>query len=131
MQIKGGKQLQERYRKAMQQLPVYTSAALLDAGNHIINESKKLTPVDTGNLRVNQSARLIDKQTVLLEVKSEYALYVHENLEQKLKGQKRPHPKKGEYWETGEPRFLAKAMQRNFKAVMQKLTKSTKETLEK
>lgn len=103
---------------------------LLRAGLYIEGEAKKLAPVDTGNLRASGYSRMAPDGGLGVEVgfSAHYALPVHENLEQKLKGEPRAHfgqtragvefgggSGKGRYWDSGEPKFLEKPLTRHQK----------------
>lgn len=102
--------------------------AFWEAGANIIRASMKKVPVDTGNLRGSAYVRSASKTEIPeggytgggqmptdslpaigVEVGyyADYALPVHENVEQKLKGQTRSGGSgKGSYWDSGEPKFL-------------------------
>ena len=51
-----------------------------------------------------------------------YALYVHENMEQKLKGQPRPSGL-GTYWNPGGPKFLERAVNEKAKDVLDEVAR--------
>ena len=56
---------------------------------------------------------------------SEYAAFVHEKVEEKLRGQKRPSGL-GVYWGKGESQFLLKAMMQNKKEMLIEIAKRAK-----
>jgi hypothetical protein len=88
-----------------------TIGGLLGAGMIVLGEAQKRVPVEYGNLRasgyVHRSAA--NAKAVDVGFTAAYAFYVHENLEQKLKGL----PRKsgiGVYWgPRGQPKFLTAA----------------------
>lgn len=76
-------------------------------------EAQRRVPVHKGNLRASAYTRKAQTNPKAVEVgfTAAYAIYVHENLEQKLKGKPRPDGT-GVYWgPNGEPQFLTKAIQ--------------------
>lgn len=83
---------------------------LMAAGLYVQGEAQKLAPVDTGNLRASAYTRKAG-EAVEIGFTAAYAIFVHENLQQKLKGEpRRSGTKKGTYWESGEPKFLEKPL---------------------
>lgn len=136
VKVEGMKYALEKLDAEVQSIQGATQAAFWEGGLLIINQSLKLTPVDTSNLR--GSAYIRNAETSLRPAPSNtgvdgsipgdalpaigveigyhanYAAYVHENVEQKLQGEKRTSGTgKGEYWGTGEPKFLEKVVMRN------------------
>lgn len=93
-----------------EQIQQLVAPALLETALNVVARSKELTPVDTGNLRAKQEAKIVEPMAVRIRIGANYAMFVHENLEQKLKGKPRPNPHKGNYWDTGGPKFLEKAL---------------------
>lgn len=113
--------------------------ALTKIGLKIKGDSVRLTPVDTGNLRASAYIEVQGAESVRVGYTSAYAPFVHEMVEQKLKGQPRGDfgktgdgeafgggSGKGAYWDTGEPKFLEKAMKNNRRFVLQTLAKALK-----
>jgi hypothetical protein len=87
-------------------------AGLVAAGAYIKRESVKLAPVDTGNLR-GSSFMNTQPSSVEIGFGALYASFVHENVEMKLKGLARTSGSgKGRYWDSGEPKFLEKVINR-------------------
>lgn len=79
-------------------VPIALSAAgvLLQAG------SQKVVPVDLGPLKASAFTRRTGigfASSVRVGYTSAYAPFVHEKVDMKLKGQKRPAPSKGRYWD--------------------------------
>jgi len=89
-----------------------TMAGLLAGGLTIQGEAQKKVPVEYGNLRGSAYTRKAQDGSLAVEVgfTAEYAWYVHENMEQKLKGQPRPSGL-GVYWgPAGGPKYLDRAV---------------------
>ena len=79
--------------------------------------SQLLVPVDTGNLKNSAFTRAEGvglSTVVLVGYTAKYALYVHESIEMKLKGQRRAgQPYHGNYWDPagrGQAQFLVDPM---------------------
>jgi hypothetical protein len=89
---------------------------LTRAALYLQGASQKLTPVDTGNLRASAFTRVTGdglKAKAKVGYTAMYALFVHENVEMKLKGQPRPAPHKGSYWDPqgrAQSKFLEQPM---------------------
>lgn len=100
----------------------------LMAGGFIIQaDSQKHTPRETGTLVNTAYTEPIQPNLVEIGYKSEYAPYVHENVEQKLKGQPRPSGL-GKYWgpPPAEPKFLQNAAVRKRKAAVNAIARRAK-----
>lgn len=85
---------------------------LLAAGFILERVSNKIVPIEHGFLRNSSFTRKAQNNRKAVEVgySAKYAVYVHENLEQKLKGKRRPSGL-GVYWgPKGEPQFLLKSI---------------------
>lgn len=98
---------------------------LLEAGLKIEAASNKRAPRDLGNLVGSSYARKAQDGSLSVEVgyTAEYAVYVHENLEMKLKGEPRASGR-GVYWgPKGESKFLEKTVRENEKAIVQIIQK--------
>lgn len=88
-----------------------TITGLMIGGLIIQRESQRRVPVEYGNLRASAYTRraLTDETAVEVGYTASYALDVHENLEQHLKGIPRPSGI-GVYWgPAGQPKFLESA----------------------
>ncbi len=88
-----------------------TTAGLFAAGLVVQAESQRRVPVEYGVLRASAYTRLSieDPNSVEVGYTASYALSVHENMEQTLKGQPRPSGI-GVYWGPhGQPKFLESA----------------------
>lgn len=86
-----------------------TLAGLMAAGLHLQRKSMEAVPVEYGNLRASAYTRKSGDLSVEVGYHAAYAVYVHENLEQRLRGQPRPS-KLGTYWNPGGPKFLERPM---------------------
>lgn len=88
-------------------------AGLMAAGLLVQRRSQQKVPVQYGKLRASAYTRKETEDSVVVGYSAVYARRVHENLEQKLKGQ----PRKsgiGVYWgPEGEPKYLEKAFRRS------------------
>lgn len=84
-----------------------TPAGLLAAGLHLLSKSQPLVPVEYEKLKASGYAQYADqkKMTVNIGYSAAYAIYVHENTEEKLRGIKRPSGL-GTYWNPGGSKFL-------------------------
>ena len=88
---------------------------LLEAGLKIEAASNNRAPRDLGNLVGSSYTRKAQDGSLSVEVgyTAEYAVYVHENLEMKLKGEPRASGR-GVYWgPKGESKFLEKTIREN------------------
>lgn len=95
-------------------------AGLMAGGLIIQGDSQKRVPVEYGNLRGSAYTRKAQDRSQAVEVgyTASYAVFVHENMEQKLAGQERPSGL-GVYWgPKGEPKFLEKAVREKADAVV-------------
>lgn len=96
-------------------------AGLFAGGLIIQRESQKNTPVEYNVLR---ASAFTNKKPKGVEVGygAEYAIYVHENMEQTLKGEPRESGL-GTYWNPGGPKFLEKAVNENAGEVFEQVRK--------
>jgi hypothetical protein len=112
-------------------IPKMTEAA--HAGIHegvliIQGKAQKNAPFEYGDL---VRSAYTNKIAMGAEVGFEaaYALYVHENMEQKLRGEPRPSGF-GTYWNPGGPKFLERAVNEHagdvVKAVVRRVSEATK-----
>jgi hypothetical protein len=89
-----------------------TQAGMLAAGLKVQRLSQQRVPVDTGNLRASAYTQKSPDAQLAVEVgyTATYAVFVHENMEQKLKGKPRASGR-GVYWGPhGQPKFLESAL---------------------
>lgn len=105
---------------------------LYEAGLKIQRSAQERTPVDTGNLRASAYTRRNLTGGIGVEVgyTASYAASVHES-SGTLKGQSRADfgstragvgfgggTGKGAYWDSGEPKFLQRAIEENLDAIV-------------
>jgi len=114
--VKGLDTVIKNLNKEINGLRQRTYSGLLAGGAFLEGAAKKKTPLVTGNLRASGYHRGLQKNPPAVEIgfSAAYAVFVHENLEQKLKG--KPRPKSaggGTYWDKGEPKFLENALLEN------------------
>lgn len=87
-----------------------TIGGLMAGGLIVEAESNRNVPVEHGNLHGSSYTQKAPAGGLSVEVGYEatYAPFVHENLEQKLKGRPRPSGL-GTFWNPGGPKFLENA----------------------
>lgn len=98
-----------------------STAGLLAGGLMIQGEAQRRVPREYGNLVGSAYTRKAQDDPNAVEVgfTAEYAVWVHENREAKLKGEERPSGL-GVYWgPKGEPGFLANAVSAKMRAVVE------------
>jgi hypothetical protein len=109
-----------------------TLAGLLEAGLIIQRDAQLHVPVDVGNLKASAYTReathsRADRPAVEVGFTAAYAVFVHENLEMKLKGQERTSGSgKGRYWDPqgrAGPKFLQNSVNRNRGKVLRAVQK--------
>jgi len=102
------RKVMERLNKQIAGVKGRTTAGLMAGGLIVERQAKIYTPREYGNLVGSAFTRKAIDGTDSVEVgfSAAYAVYVHENLQQKLKGEPRPSGL-GVYWgPNGRPRFL-------------------------
>lgn len=141
--------------KAVKRTKDKAQAGLWEAGLKVLALAMKLAPADTGNLRASGYIRSamgtvrpdaagyraepgdetgtdrVPEIGIELGFSARYSLAVHENVEQKLKGEPRADfgstragvrfgggTGKGTYWDTGEPKFLEGPILRNWRNII-------------
>lgn len=84
---------------------------LLLAGNYLLSKSQPQVPVEYGPLKASGFARKhpTKKMSVQVGYRQAYALWVHENTEEKLRGQPRPSGL-GTYWNPGNSKYLERPL---------------------
>lgn len=111
VEVKGVRQVQQNLNKEIAAIKGRTVGGLLAAGLIIQADAQRRVPVEYGKLRQFAFTRKAQNNPQAVEVgfSADYAVYVHENLQQKLKGKPRPSGL-GVYWgPQGEPKFLERA----------------------
>lgn len=110
--VKGVDKALNGLNKELRKIEGKTIAGLMAGGLIIQGEAQKRVPVEYGNLRGSAYTRKSRTNAKKVEVgfSAAYALFIHENMEQKLKGEARPSGL-GVYWgPNGQPKFLESAM---------------------
>ena len=121
VRVEGMEKVVKNLNKEIKGIKNRSIDGLLAAALIAQRESDKRVPVETGVLRASSFVRKTpeDDMSVELGYSANYALFVHENLEMKLKGQDRPSGL-GKYWgPKGEAKFLENSL-RDKKADMLK-----------
>jgi len=105
---------------------------LLAAAFVVLADSQKRVPVEFGNLRASGFARRHPTRDMVAEAGygAAYAFFVHEKIEEKLRGQPRPSGL-GTYWNPGESKFLEKALAAKKRDVLKTIRRYAKRELEK
>lgn len=116
LRVEGVEELNRELRRIAREAPEAVAAGCY-AGALVIQEAaQNLTPVERGNLQGSAFTNRIEGGAET-GFSAEYALHVHENMEQKLKGQPRPSGL-GTYWNPGGPKFLERAVNENTQRVV-------------
>jgi len=108
VKIEGMDDLNRALRELAPEVTKEARAGIFAGALIIQAESQKNTPVEYGNLRGSAYTNKLP-QGAEVGYSAAYAIYVHENMEQKLKGQPRPSGL-GTYWNPGGPKFLERAV---------------------
>lgn len=140
-EIEGMDELNKALADLVPEVNEAAMAGMFAGGLIIQGESQKGVPVEYGNLRAsaytampgnltrvdesgldaseNRPDPTIPAGSKFVEVghTANYAIYVHENMEQTLKGEPRPSGL-GTYWNPGGPKFLEKAVNENAREVL-------------
>lgn len=110
-------------------------AGLLAAGLLVQRDAQLHVPVDTGNLKASAYTRKkpdapANRPAVEVGFTAAYAVFVHENMEQTLKGQPRTSGSgKGRYWDPqgrAGPKFLQNAVANNQRIILDTIAKHAK-----
>lgn len=127
--VKGLDKVLKNLNSRIDAIPEKSMKGLLTGVLIVQRDAQKHVPVEYGVLRQSAFTRRArnDKTVKAVEVgfTAAYAAFVHENLEQKLKGKPRPSGK-GVYWgPQGEPRFLANAVVRNEDEIVRRVAEAS------
>jgi len=115
--ITGVKEILENIKEHRERLGQGFSRGVRIAGLRLQRESQRLVPVNFGVLKASAFTRAEGEglgTEVNVGYTAAYAIYVHENVEMKLKGQPRPGGK-GRYWDPqgrGQSKFLEEPARR-------------------
>ncbi|MCW5678454.1 MAG: hypothetical protein KIT65_10970 [Xanthobacteraceae bacterium] len=120
-QVTGIEQTLANLNKEIKGVKGRTMGGLLAAGlKDVQRPSQKKVPVEYNKLRASAYTKKAQDGELAVDVgySAAYALFVHENLEQKLKGKPRPSGL-GVYWgPDGEPKFLERTVTENQDAIV-------------
>lgn len=111
--MEGLEKVLENLNKEVAAIEGRTMKGLLEGGLIVQGESQRRVPVEYGKMRASAYTRRAKDAEGAVEVgySAAYAVWVHENLEQKLKGEPRPSGL-GKYWgPNGQPKFLQTALE--------------------
>ena len=121
VKVEGVDKVMASLNKEIKGIEGRTMGGLLAAGlKDVQAPSQKRVPVEYGNLRGSAFTRKAQDGTLAAEVGygAASALFIHENLEQKLKGKPRQSGL-GVYWgPQGEPKFLERTVSENQDAIV-------------
>lgn len=111
VEVEGLDDLNRQLRALAKESPRAVERAAFAGGLKIQGYAQENVPVEYGNL---QGSAYTQRIPLGAEVgfSAEYAIYVHENMEQTLKGEPRPSGL-GTYWNPGGPKFLERAVNEN------------------
>lgn len=126
--IKGMENVLDNLNNEIKKMNSKPIKGLLKGGLIVEREANKRVPIETGVLRASSYTRKSqdNKQTVVVGYSSAYAIFVHENLEMKLKGKPRPSGL-GVYWgPKGEAKFLENALMHRTDDVLNAVRESAK-----
>jgi hypothetical protein len=126
MTIKGLDKVMTNLNKEIAGIEKRTMGGLLAAGlGHVQAPSQKKVPVEHGNLRGSAFTRKAQDGSLAVEVgfSAAQAVFIHENMEQKLKGEPRPSGL-GNYWgPNGQPKFLESTVTENSDKIVETVAK--------
>lgn len=108
IEVEGFDELNRRLAEISEKSPEAAEAGAYAGGLVVQRASQEETPVEYGNLRASAYTHKIPGGAEV-GYTSEYALFVHENMEQKLAGEPRESGL-GTYWNPGGPKFLERAV---------------------
>lgn len=131
VEIEGAAELGRKLTGTLDETTERAMAGLLAGGLVIQGESQRRVPVEYGNLRGSAYTRraMDDPRAVEVGYTAAYAIFVHENMEQKLKGEPRPSGL-GEYWgPSGEPKYLENSAREKADDVVKIVTAYAREGL--
>lgn len=123
IRIQGITELLRSLRDIQAQMAMARRAALTKIGVIIKADAVRKAPVDTGNLR-NSAYYEVENDKVRIGFSAAYAAFVHENIEEKLRGQPRSGGTgRGNYWDSGGSKFLENAVKENQDRIIEELKK--------
>lgn len=130
MALKGLSEVNRNLNAKLKRVRGKSLEGLFDAGLIVQKAAQKKVPVEYGNLRASAYTRKSqgNPNSVVVGFEAEYAFKVHEDLEPTLKGKPRPSGL-GDYWgPSGEPRFLARAIDENLDTIVKVVKRKARVT---
>lgn len=129
LKIDGLDELNAELARMAKEMPEAVQAGCFAGALLIQGEAQRNTPVEHGDLQGSAYTNLIPlgAETGFSE---DFAMWVHENLEQKLRGQPRPSGL-GTYWNPGGPKFLENAVNDNLDTVRDLVKAQVEKTVHK
>jgi hypothetical protein len=115
VEVEGLDALNRRLASLPAELQAAGARGAFAAGLMVQGKSQENTPVEYGVLRASAYTQRTANGAEVGH-SAEYAIYVHENMEQKLKGEPRPSGL-GTYWNPGGPKFLERAVNENLSEI--------------
>ena len=114
--VKGMDKVLANLEKEIRKVEGRSVGGLLLAGNFLLGKSQPEVPVEYGPLKASGFARKHpnNAQAVQVGYRQAYALFVHENTEEKLRGKPRPSGL-GTYWNPGGSKFLERPLNENWR----------------
>ena len=112
----GGDMFNSNFQKAMRKIRKGSIVGVRKATAYVKKESMKNTPVNFGDLRAGHYTEVqVSIAGVVGEVGTvaDYAVAVHENLDPSSGVARTGQGAKGNYWDTGKPKFLELAVSEN------------------
>lgn len=114
-----------KLNKEIQGIKGNTRRGAFKAAKHLEVRAVDLAPKEYSTL-ANSSFSKPSARGALVGFTAEYALFVHENMEQKLKGSPRPSGL-GVYWgPDGQPKFLETPMKEDRKIILEIMRKEAR-----
>lgn len=111
VEVDGLDDLNRQLRKFAKESPRAVERGAFAGGLKIQAYAQENVPVEYGNLQGSAYTQRIPLGSEV-GFSAESAIYVHENMEQTLKGEPRPSGL-GNYWSPGGPKFLERAVNEN------------------
>lgn len=125
----GKENFNKNFREAINKMIKGSHVGLRLSGALVKKESQKKSPVDEGNLKASHYTEFRKGSggaVIEIGLNAKYAVYVHEIITP-TNGVKRTGKKaKGYYWDSGEPKFLEKAIDENVDTIRKLIQKHAK-----
>ena len=130
VEVEGMDELNRALAELSPEVTKEVEAGIYAGGLVIQAEAQKNTPVEFGNLRGSAyTQRAMIGSGVEVGYSAEYAIYVHENMEQTLAGESRQSGL-GTYWNPGGPKFLERAVNEKADEVLDQVRARVEKAIE-